>query len=331
MLGTANLQVRQSTYIGTGHTFRVGKSIVNPFNEQKLHLRQAPIGDLSDAYPDAVIASSQALGWQNLRAMQVHQDSNEWNLPPFENHCVIIQTGPAVQLSVIIDGRSCDQRVQTGEVIIVPAGVASHWRLNDATSNESLHLYLTPNFVRATATSFDLDQGQISIEPQFGVNDEHIQHIGMSLLSELKQPNILGRYSADALANVLAMQLVRRYSYLRDVQTSRGGMAPRKLRRTIEFINENLEKEQTVAVAAVAEEVCMSYFHFSRAFKQSMGVSPNVYMIEQRIERAKKLLSETDLPIVEIALRVGFASQGHFSTTFRKLAWTTPKAFRDMQ
>jgi AraC family transcriptional regulator len=331
MVGTANLQVWKSTYIAPGHTFRsAGKSSVNSFNAQKLHLRQAPISDLSDVYPDAVVASSQALGWQNLRAMEVHQDSIEWSLPPLENHCVIIQTGPPLQLSAIIDGRSFDQRIQTGEIIVIPAGVASHWRLNDVTSNYALHLYLSPNFVRTTASSFDLDQGQISIEPQFGVNDEHIQHIGMSLLHELKQSNILGRFSADALANVLAMQLVRRYSYLRDVQTSRGGVAPRKLRRAIEFINVNLEKEQTVALAAVAEEVGMSYFHFSRAFKQSMGVSPNVYMIEQRIERAKKLLSETDVPIAEIALRVGFASQSHFTTTFRRLAWTTPKAFREM-
>jgi AraC family transcriptional regulator len=106
-------------------------------------------------------------------------------------------------------------------------------------------------------------------------------------------------------------------------------MAPRKLRKAIEFINNNLDEEQAVAIPAVADEVQMSYSHFSRAFKQSMGVSPNVYMTEQRIERAKKLLSETDFRIADIALRTGFASQSHFTSTFRKLVWTTPKAFRD--
>ena len=132
-----------------------------------------------------------------------------------------------------------------------------------------------------------------------------------------------------SLAKVLAMQLVRRYSHFKDLRTSRGGMAPRKLRKAIEFINNNLDDEQAVGLAAVADEVQMSYSHFARAFKQSMGVSPNVYMTEQRIERAKKMLSETDLRIADIALRAGFASQSHFTSTFRKLVWTTPKAFRD--
>ena len=145
----------------------------------------------------------------------------------------------------------------------------------------------------------------------------------------MKDANVVGRLYADSLAKVLAMQLVRRYSYFKDLQTSRGGMAPRKLRRAIEFINNNLDEEQAVALATVADEVKMSYSHFARAFKQSVGVSPNVYLTEQRIERAKKLLSKTDLRIADIALRTGFASQSHFTTTFRKLVWTTPKAFRD--
>ena len=331
MIGTANLQMEHTVYLATGRSLRTPvRDSAKRFNGPASRLRECPVSDLSVLHPEVIVASSQELGWQNVRAFAVHHDSTEWNLPPLENHCIIIQTGPSVQLSAVIGERSFERRVETGEIIVIPAGVSSHWRLNEATSSDALHLYLSPQFVRTTAESLAVDHGQINLEPQFGVTDEHIHHIAMSLLCELKQANVLGRFSADSLASVLAMQLVRRYSYLKDVQTSRGGMAPRKLRRAIDFINQNFDKEQTVALAAVADEVGMSYFHFSRAFKQSMGVSPNVYMIEQRIERAKKLLSETDLPIADIALRAGFASQSHFTTTFRKLAWTTPKAFREM-
>ena len=65
-----------------------------------------------------------------------------------------------------------------------------------------------------------------------------------------------------------------------------------------------------------------------RAFKQSMGMTPTNYIAERRIEGATKLLQETDLPIAEIALRSGFSSQSHFTTSFRRVAGATPRAFR---
>jgi AraC family transcriptional regulator len=300
------------------------------YNARGFRLPQVTVSDMSQVCPEAVVASSRALGWQNVCVVEMRHESSEWAMPPLENHCIIIQLGPPEQLSARIGGHSFDRRVQPGEVVIVPAGLPAQWHRKDEGTHRALHLYLSPHFVRTTAELHGLGAGRVSIQPQFGVRDGHIHHIGLALLCELKEANVVGRLYADSLATVLAMQLVRRCSDFRDVQVSRGGMPPRKLRRAVEFINENLDKEQTVALATIAEEVGMSYFHFSRASKQSMGVPPNVYIVEQRIERAKKLLSETELPISEISLRVGFASQSHFTTTFRRLAWTTPKAFRVM-
>ena len=298
-------------------------------SRHNLRIAPAAVSDLSVIYAEAVVASSQELGWQNLRALVMRHIISEWTTPPLENHCIIIQLGPSVDATAEIGDQSFEQKLEPGAITIVPAGMSIDWCQLDDEPSEALHLYLDPQFLRTTAESIDVDYSQISIAPQFGIRDEHIHHIGMSLHHELKDANVVGRLYADSLAKVLAMQLVRRYSYLKGLQTSRGGMAPRKLRKAIEFINNNLDEEQAVAIHAVADEVQMSSSHFSRVFKQSMGVSPNVYMTEQRIERAKKLLSETDFRIADIALRTGFASQSHFTSTFRKLVWTTPKAFRD--
>jgi AraC family transcriptional regulator len=126
------------------------------------------------------------------------------------------------------------------------------------------------------------------------------------------------------------MQLIRRYSYLKDVQIGHGGMAPHRLRKAVALIDQHLdaEEEGRVALRSIAKEVGMSYFHFSRAFKQSLGMTPTNYIAERRIERAKRLMQETALPISEIALRSGFSSQSHFTTSFRRLAGVTPRSFR---
>ena len=78
----------------------------------------------------------------------------------------------------------------------------------------------------------------------------------------------------------------------------------------------------------VVEEKLMSQFHFSHLFKQSLGVSPHQYILQQQVERAQQLLKQTKLSVVEIALQSGFNSHSHMSQQFRQLTGMTPKAYR---
>ena len=301
----------------------LGDSIENRFRGMQ--------SDLSQVYPEAVITSSQGLGWQNIRVLHMRHTRREMEIPPLENHCVILSLGPLepkLWASATIEGCDLDRRLNPGEIAIIPAGVSSHWRWHSSRPQETLQIYLHPQFVQKTAERCDLNHAQQVIEPQLGVRDEQLGYLAISLLYELKGKNVVGRLYADSVAPVIAVQLVRRYSCLKDVRISKGGMAPQKLRRAIEYISDQLEQEGEIALAVVAEEVGMSYYHFSRAFKQSMGLSPINYITRQRMERAKRLLAETELPIAEIALRAGFSSQSHFTTSFRRLAGVTPSTFR---
>ena len=213
---------------------------------------------------------------------------------------------------------------------IIPGGSTWSFRTEGSHLANVLLLYLRPLFVRSAVTEFNCSYKEIALTPQIGFRNKHIRHVAMSLLHELNEATIGSRLYADSLATGLAMQLVRRYSSLNDVQVGSGGMAPHKLRKAVGLIDQHLaeEEEGRVALRVVAKAVGMSYFHFSRAFKRSMGMTPTNYIGERRIEAAKKMLEETELPIAEIALRSGFSSQSHFTTSFRRVAGATPRAFR---
>src|SRR5436190_18848631 len=72
----------------------------------------------------------------------------------------------------------------------------------------------------------------------------------------------------------------------------------------------------------------VSEAHFARSFKQAFGVPPHRYLLTRRVERAKALLRETDLPITEIAFQTGWASLGTFGRTFRDITGESPGAIR---
>jgi AraC family transcriptional regulator len=81
-------------------------------------------------------------------------------------------------------------------------------------------------------------------------------------------------------------------------------------------------------LADLAALLDMSQFHFSHMFKQAIAISPYQYLLQQRIERAKQLLKQTDQPIMEIAFLCGFNNHSHLSQQFRRLTGITPKAYR---
>ena len=72
----------------------------------------------------------------------------------------------------------------------------------------------------------------------------------------------------------------------------------------------------------------MSTHYFCHLFKQSTGIAPYQYVIQQRIAKAKKLLKRQDLSLVDVALACGFISQSAFNRTFKKHVGTTPRKYR---
>ena len=86
---------------------------------------------------------------------------------------------------------------------------------------------------------------------------------------------------------------------------------------------------EDIAVSDVAEHIGMSQSWLTKRFKQECGVNILNYLLSVRIERAKALLAQTDMLILEIACATGFENPGYFISVFRRAADMTPKAYRE--
>jgi AraC family transcriptional regulator len=98
------------------------------------------------------------------------------------------------------------------------------------------------------------------------------------------------------------------------------------MRRLVNFIEENLDRDLSLGVMAAEAEI--SPLYLPRAFKVAIGQSPHRYVLQRRIQKASSLLMSTDTPIADIALAVGFSSQSHLSNWFLRLMGVTPAMYR---
>ena len=105
-----------------------------------------------------------------------------------------------------------------------------------------------------------------------------------------------------------------------------GGLSPRQLQQTRDFIAEHLAND--IWLDDLAELTGLTAKHFARAFKQSTGLPPHQYLILQRIEAAKRHLIDGKMGLASIALACGFADQSHFTATFRRAVGASPGAWR---
>ena len=132
-----------------------------------------------------------------------------------------------------------------------------------------------------------------------------------------------------AMKGDLAQEIVAAYlsATLAPVEVV-GGLPPRRLQRVLSHIRENINCD--LSVAELAQTVSMSQYYFSKLFNMSTGTTPHQYVMRQRVERAQELLSESPMPLAEVATQVGFDTQSHFTSVFRRLVGATPKRYREM-
>jgi AraC family transcriptional regulator len=194
-----------------------------------------------------------------------------------------------------------------------------------------LQLTLDPALVEEVAEEIGADGAELLDTPR--TRDPWAEQTLLSLEAELEAGGLPGGgLYAESLANALAVHLLREHSSLgwgarqKAAREPEGGLSVYALKQALDFIGDNLASD--FSLTGIAAAANLSPHRFSRLFKLSTGLSPHQYVIRERVEKAKVLLSGTEMPVGEVALACGFSHQAHLTRHFGRCVGTSPKKFR---
>jgi AraC family transcriptional regulator len=236
---------------------------------------------------------------------------------------------PVAPVKLWLQGRSVpiDEAQQEGSVGILPHEQEASLYLGGAF--DVLQFYVSRAALDEFADENDGCRCETLTWP-FGKVDAGLKNLALCLSPALERPELTSELYVDHLVFAAHAYIARTYGGIKVAPTViRGGLAPWQLHRATEMMKANLDGQ--IALSQVARECKLSVSHFVRAFKQAVGQPPYRWLLEQRIETAKELLLHSGLPMVEIALKCGFADQACFIRAFRKLLDTTPGEWRRMR
>lgn len=270
---------------------------------------------------------SDGLGWRSLYASVQHEAPYEADFSAVEDHLMILHLNGPVAVERRL-GSKCERRViPPGGLFILPGGIDFGVRLEGEL--DTLHIYLRNEIVCEVARELGIETDDLALRPSLGEPDELAESLALAVREALTDDDPGTKVYVDYLSRVLSARLLRRYSDRVPLQpTACGSLTPTQMTRVEDFIEEHLSSSLSLDDLAAACGLSPSYF--ARRFKCSTGVPPHQYLIQKRVERAKRLL-RGPLPIVEVALDCGFSHQEHLTNVFRRFTGQTPAAYRRNQ
>ncbi len=272
-------------------------------------------------------AHSEDLGWGPLYMALVTTGPYEAALPAVADPALTLGLRGHGRIEGRLPGVRAAAEWRPGRIVLVPPGADCAWRREGSPVELCLVYVRRALLDRLVADAGDRDPARVELLPRVAVVDPLLEQLTLALKRALED-GCRERLYLECLALSIGGQLLRAHSNLARLALTRvQGLAPWRLRRVVERMHARLES--SVTVEELAELAGLSPSHFAHAFKAATSEAPHQYHRRLRIERAKEMLGARDLPLTEVALACGFASQSHFTTAFRDHVGVPPGRWRE--
>ena len=245
-------------------------------------------------------------------------------------YLVCLQRRPLLAPNYWVDGRSVPLKPLSGGQFLLLDLNQEHTSVSYG-DVDCISTYISRDALQRFHQEHDLpDIGSLKAKHGVALDDHVIRCLSESLLPAIEKPEAANRLFVDHVVFALLHHLTASYGERTVVMRGiRGGLATWQERRAKEMLLANIDGN--VGLDELAAACQLSRSHFARAFKATMGSSPFRWLLARRIERAKNLLVDSDLPIEVIVEQCGFANQSHFTRTFLKFVDATPGRWRRLR
>ncbi len=267
---------------------------------------------------------SDGRGWRSLYASVQHEAPYEASFNAVEDHLLILHLNGPVAVERRLGAKRERRVVPPGGLFILPGGLDFGVRLEGEL--DTLHIYLRNEIVREVAAELGIHCDDLALRPSLGEPDQLAESLALAVREALSDDTPGTTVYVDYLSRLLSARMLRHYSWRAlPTQDACGALTRAQMGLVEDFIEAHLSN--SLSLEDLARACGLSSSYFARRFKSSAGMPPHQYLIQKRVERAKRLLRGT-MPIVEVALECGFSHQEHLTNVFRRFTGQTPAAYR---
>jgi AraC family transcriptional regulator len=281
--------------------------------------REGSVQPMFDAAPIGALSPS-----PTLLVERRDLEPTSWQSHLLEDQLFHFFMKPAVIGYSLKDAAIARIPVAPGQVVFCPRKERHNIRWDEGISVLSIRI---PDSALTEAAGERITDRPLEIVPRQLVTDDRLTHLLFALDAERARGYAAGKLFVDCIETALANILITSFNtFAPRLIPAKGGMAPRVLRRVVEFMHANLDKQ--IGLKDLAGCAGLSLSHFSFQFRASTNQSPHQYMLRLRVERSKELLTDSRLSVLDVGLEVGFRNQQHFATVFRNSVGVPPSVYR---
>jgi len=283
-----------------------------------------------DILPFAPQKKTSDFGWSSVQVEDYkYLPPSDLNLPPMTHHILAFHYKPPTGL---LKHYCADQhttlQLNPRDITYVPAFADNGWKFANSMPN-CMHILIEHRFLMQFALeAFDIDVTRIQFVDTPQIQDKQLQAFALLFQAEVDNGCQTGALYVESLTTALASYLLTYYTTSQLPKPSHtSNLSHQQLKQTLDYIHSRLKS--TITLQQLADNIHLSTFHFSRQFKQVMGVSPYHYWQRVRLEAIQReLIQRPNDPIYQIAQEFGFNSPAYFTQQFRQMFGISPTQYR---